>query len=149
MTRPLSPSGLAAAVLVVACVALPVTLPRQDDRDANTACASLNAPTASPGLAVLERCFASHPRDTQAMVALGDAFRRVGEDRRAEDVYRAVLRVDAGYAEVRVRVARLLLDHHDFGAAAVEINAALLIQPNRRELQDLLVAAQRGQTAAP
>lgn len=133
-----------AAVLAVLWLALPVTLPRADVHNATAECLSLNTPAASPDVTTLERCRALQPRDTQLLVALGDAYQKAGDDRRAEGAFREVLRVDPGYAEVRLRMARILLAGQRFEAAEVELNAALRVQPNRRELQTLLEAVHAG-----
>jgi len=91
-------------------------------------------------IATLQRCHVEHPTDAQIAVDLGDAYTRVGDDRKAERAYADALAADARDGDVQLRLARLLLRRGATTDARQHLEAALRVQPNRRVLLDLLAS---------
>jgi Flp pilus assembly protein TadD len=89
-------------------------------------------------LSMLERCVARHPADVELMSDLGAVYASSGRFVDAEAVYRRLLSVDPGDADVRVRLGRLLVSRGDLAGARVQGEAALAIQPNRQAVLDLI-----------
>jgi tetratricopeptide (TPR) repeat protein len=130
-----------ALALCLWAAALPVSLSRgasaASDEDCLTLADSPSAPT-SDLLAALERCSALYPRDTELLADLGAHYEARGRRSEAESIYRRALGVDPGYAELRLRLGRLLLARGAAADARREAEAALDVQPNRQALLDLL-----------
>jgi tetratricopeptide (TPR) repeat protein len=80
---------------------------------------------------------------------VGARYEEAGDPQRAEQVYRQALAADPGYAEIRLRLARLLLRRGAAADAREQVRQALLVQPNRQALIDLLAAAERQIAGAP
>lgn len=92
-------------------------------------------------LRALESCVDAEPRNVELLTDLGDAYRQAGDGGRAEAAYRRALAVDPADGDVHLRLGRLLLDHGDRHAAAVEAQAALQSQPGNEDGARLLDAA--------
>jgi cytochrome c-type biogenesis protein CcmH/NrfG len=130
------------SVLAVLWVVLPVPLPNPSSGPSSSECLTLS--DAPPDLEradlvpVFERCSASNPTDVELMADLGLFYESAGRWSDAEAVYRRALRVDPDYADLRIRLGRLLLKRSDSVGARMEAEAALKVQPNRRAPLDLL-----------
>jgi Flp pilus assembly protein TadD len=79
--------------------------------------------------AALEQCLISDPENAGLIAALGDAYAHRGDDARAEELYRHVLRLDARDGDVHLRLGELLLARGDADSARLEGSAALAVQP--------------------
>lgn len=130
------------AVLALLGLALPVRLPAPASGPASTVCATLPDTPPNPArtdlLPVLERCSELNPADVELMADLGFQYEAAGRASSAEAVYRQALAIDPGYADLRLRLGHLLLQHGDASGARREAEAALRVQPNRQALLDLL-----------
>jgi Tfp pilus assembly protein PilF len=81
--------------------------------------------------------------DIELMVDLADAYDSAQMPDRAEREYENVLAIDANYADVRLKLARLLLMRGAADEARRHARAALAIQPNRQLLLDILHETER------
>ena len=68
-------------------------------------------------------------------------YERIGKPTQAEAIYRKALLIDPQYAELRLRLGRLLLQRGAHAEARDQAARALRVQPNRQALLDLLDAA--------
>jgi cytochrome c-type biogenesis protein CcmH/NrfG len=84
----------------------------------------------------LEQCSALYPDDAELMVDLGTAYEAIDRTK-AELAYRRVLQLDPDYADVRLRLGRLLLARGAAAEAQQQAETALHVQPNRAALIDL------------
>lgn len=147
-----TPILVSAAVLVVMTWAIPIRLPRLASAPSSAACVTL--PDAAPDparvdlIGVLERCTALDAGDVELMADLGLQYEAVGRFSSAEAVYRRALSIDPLYADLRLRLGRLLLQRGDRAAARREAEAALRVQPNRQTLLDLLRESNSGEALA-
>jgi tetratricopeptide (TPR) repeat protein len=131
----------AAAVLCVLWIALPVRLSQSSGGPSIAECSTLaDTPAARRAgiIAALERCSALLPRDTELLADLGGEYEADGRPERAENIYRQAIAIDPGYADLRLRLGRLMLRRGDAGEAQQQAEAALRIQPNRKALIELL-----------
>jgi tetratricopeptide (TPR) repeat protein len=147
MVVKLSPAAAVVLALAAFVVALPVELPRTSGLASDADCLTLadRPPNRAPShRAVLERCLASYPDDVELLADLGDAHEAGNDPARAERAYRQALSIDPAFADVRLRLGRLLLRAGRREDALREVEAALRIQPNRGALLDL-----RRQALAP
>lgn len=128
-----------ATALGLLWMVLPIGLPKPGQ--STTLCVTLPDEPPDPKgadlTAVLERCVAVNPGDVELMADLGSQYESVGRFSNAEAVYRRALSVDPGYADLRLRLGRLLLQRGDRLAARREAEEALKVQPNRQALLDL------------
>ena len=135
-------ASLAAVCLMAA--ALPRPSPRPALDVSAESCLTLSDTPPGPGpsvMAALERCHALLPADVELMGDLGAAYESAGLRDRAEAIYARALAADPGYAELRLRLGRLLLGRGARAEARRQAEAALLTQPNRKAIRDLLQAA--------
>ena len=143
----------AAALLCVFWLALPVRLQRASGGPSNEECLRLaDCPPADThaDLATLERCSAVVVDDVELMADLGAAYESAHRPADAESVYRRAIALDPDYADLRARLAVLLLQRGAADEARAHLTAALRVQPNRRALLDLLdQASQVGQGRTP
>jgi len=147
MVVKLSPAVAAALALSAFVVALPVALPRTSGLASDADCLTLadRPPNRGPShRTVLERCLASHPDDVELLADLGDEYEAENDPARAERAYRQALSIDPAFADVRLKLGRLLLRLGRREEALREAEAALSVQPNRGALLDL-----RRQALAP
>jgi len=79
-----------------------------------------------------------YPSDAELTADLGAEYEAAGRQDDAEAAYRRGVTVDPEYADLRLRLARLLIRRRAFAEARAEAEAALRVQPNRRALVDLL-----------
>lgn len=133
---------LPAAVLCLFGLLLPAPLPRASSGPSHEVCLTLIENTAGtrvpPQVAELERCASLYPRDVELLADLGDAYERAEAPRRAEATYRRALRIDPGYAELRLRLGQLLLRRGAPAEARHEAVEGLRVQPGRDPLVALL-----------
>jgi Flp pilus assembly protein TadD len=130
-----------AAVLCLFAVALPIGLPRASSTVSDEQCLTL-ADTPPPAaradiLTAFERCSALYPGDTQLLADLGALYEAAGTPQRAEVQYQRALQIDPDFADLRLRLGRLLLKRGAAAEARREAIAALAVQPNRQSLLDL------------
>jgi len=137
--RTISPSVMAPFFVLCLLVAfLPASMPAHSSGVSSEECLTLaDTPAAGKPLSLLERCHAFYPRDVELLADLGTAYERVDVSR-AEHAYRQALELDPGYAELRLRLGRLLLRRGAAAEAVREAEAALRVQPNRQALVALL-----------
>ena len=140
---PAAPNPLwPAAALVALTLLLPVRLPTPSSGPANAECLTLSD-TAPDGTRidraeVFERCSALNPADVELVADLGRLQEAGGRLADAEASYRRALRLDPGYADVRVRLGRLLLKRGDAVGAREQAEAARDARPNGQAVVDLL-----------
>jgi tetratricopeptide (TPR) repeat protein len=94
-------------------------------------------------LPTLEQCAGLMPEDAELHADLGDAYAAAGRSSRAEAAYRSALDRDPDYADVHARLARTLLTRGATAEARAHAEAALRLQPNQRQLLDLLAEISR------
>jgi tetratricopeptide (TPR) repeat protein len=122
---------------------LPATVPRPLTGAVTELCLSLPEPppgdrTAAEYLRTLDRCSTLLSTDAELQARLGAAYESVGNLALAESAYRQALAIDTAYADVGLRLGRLMVKRGASDEAQEQARAALLIQPNRRALLDLL-----------
>jgi len=132
----------------VLIVALPIRLTRASNGAVAESCLRLaDRPPAkgSDALNELERCSAVVPEDIELLADLGAAYESAARPLDAERTYQNVLALDPNYADVRVRLATLLLGRGAASEAREHAEQALRIQPNRTHLRQLLETITRSQ----
>ena len=135
---------IVAALLSIYWIALPLALPRSSPQLSNGQCLSRadSVPASIPVLIpLLEECSALLPADVELIADLGDQYEHAGQWAAAEAAYQRALTIDPEYADVRRRLAILMLRRGARDDARSQIEAALRIQPNRQVLLDLLHGA--------
>ena len=125
----------AAMVLAALWVALPIRMPTAAAQPSTAECLTL-ADAPSTDLAVLERCRPIVPTDVELAADLAAAYEAAHRSADAIATYQQILALDPSYADVRLRLARLLRAQGDEAGARSQIEAALRIQPNRKALID-------------
>jgi tetratricopeptide (TPR) repeat protein len=133
-----------AVALCLWAAALPVSLSRGGTLGSDEECLTLadRPPVARVDLLpTLERCSSAYPEDVELLADLGAQYEAASRRSDAERVYQRALVLDPGYAEVRLRLGRLLLQRGAAADARRQAAAALEVQPNRQALLDLLQAA--------
>lgn len=133
--------GTAATVLAVLIVALPIRLSRAANDPSAENCLRLADHPPAEGreaLSELERCRTVVPLDVELLADLAAAYEGVGRPLDAEKTYQDVLALDPDYADVRVRLAALLLGRGAAREARDHAEQALRIQPNRTRVRQLL-----------
>ena len=129
-------------VLAVLWVVLPVELPRSASGVSHAECLTLSdaPPEAAhaPVVEAFERCSALNPTDVQLLADLGWLRESSGQWGAAEAAYGRALEVDPGSADLRVRLARLLLKRGDIDGARRQAEAARRVQPDRQTVLDFL-----------
>jgi tetratricopeptide (TPR) repeat protein len=101
-------------------------------------------PTGRDGIVpALERCRSIVPNDTEVMADLAGEYEGAGRAELAEKLYQEALAIDPGYANVRLRLGRLMLRRGAAEEARQQAVAALAIQPHREALLELLEDATR------
>jgi tetratricopeptide (TPR) repeat protein len=130
---------VAAALLGVFWIALPVPLPPGAAGESTMSCLSESAdPLRQPvPIETLEECSRQLPADVELLASLGDRYALDGRVEQAETAYQRVLENDPDYADVRRRLAALMLRRGETAAARKQIETALRVQPNRQALLDL------------
>jgi len=144
----------AAAVLCAMWVSLPMRLARSSAGPSDEDCLALSDPDPSRGgrphpVDLLERCSTLYPRDVEILADLGAAHESAGDATRAEALYQRALAIDPAYAELRLRLGRLMLRRGAREAAEAQAVAALQVQPNRQALLDLLRDTRAAAPGAP
>jgi tetratricopeptide (TPR) repeat protein len=140
MAVKLSPLVAAALALAGFAVTLPVALPRPSAGASDADCLTISdrPPTGDPAdRAARERCRSLHSDDAELLADLGDEYDAANDQARAEAAYRQALSIDPAFADVRLKLGRLLLRSGRRDDALREAEAALRVQPNRRSLIDL------------
>lgn len=127
---------------------LPVALPTASHESSSDTCLSMaDHPPSAAGPDVLNRlegCSALVPDDVELLADLADRHVSEGHVDTAETVYRRALAIDPDYADLRLRLAQLLLRRGAAAEAREQAALALRVQPNRRALRDIIQ-----QTTAP
>jgi tetratricopeptide (TPR) repeat protein len=134
-----APSLIAALSMVcLLAAALPASMPTPASGVSQEECLTLGDRPVAGGaeLALLEECSALYPDDVELLEHLGAAYETTDSDR-AIRVYTRALELDASFAELRLRLGRLLLRQGDAAGALHHVEAALRVQPNRKVLLDL------------
>jgi tetratricopeptide (TPR) repeat protein len=137
--------GLLAPVVILSlfAVTLPASMARPSSGVSKEDClvlAERQGPSAP--LALIEQCSALYPRDVELLADLGRGY-ETAEPARAEATYVQALAVDPGYADLRLRLARLLLRRGAANDAITEAQGALRLQPNRRAIVEFLAEARQ------
>lgn len=141
--------GAAATVLALFVAVLPIRLHRgANELSAETCLRLADRPPAEQPDAInqLERCRAMVPLDVELLADLGAAYDRGGRQADAEKTYQNALELDPDHADVRVRLATLLLRRGAAGEARDHAEQALRIQPNRTRVRHLLDEIARSTT---
>jgi tetratricopeptide (TPR) repeat protein len=136
----------AAALLGALWMALPIQLQRSSAGSSLADCLTLSdtPPAGRPGvLLALERCAVLLPTDTQLMADLGAEYEAVGRLVQAEGIYQHAITIDPEYADLRLRLGRLMMRRGAAAEAQLQAKAGLRTQPNRKALLDLLGQATR------
>jgi len=143
-------SVLAPVVVLMLLVALlPVQLtPPGPGASAGECLTAGSADFMDADLSLLERCTALYPGDVELLAELGTASERV-DPLGAETTYRKALDLDPDYADLRLRLARLLLRRGAPADAVREAEEALRVQPNREVLLELLAEARLAAAGSP
>jgi tetratricopeptide (TPR) repeat protein len=131
----LTPVLAALAVLAMLWVVLPLPAPTAGGQASLAGCATM-ANQQSSDVAGLERCHALIPTDIELSADLAAAYTANARPDDAIALYQEILTLDPSYAEVHVRLARLLQSKGDRAAALDHVDQALRIQPNRKLLID-------------
>lgn len=132
---PLTPVLAAIAMAGLLWMVLPMQPPVAAGEPSTADCLTL-ADSPSNDLNALERCHALVPADVELAADLGAAYQAAGRSGEAVAIYRQIIERDPLYAEIRLRLARLLREQGDEPGARSQIDAALLVQPNRRALTE-------------
>ena len=133
-------------VLALFAALLPVRLPAGPPGASRDECLALSDTPArsNPGAQrQLEQCSWLYPDDATLLGDLAGTYERADATAQAETTYRRALAIDPDFAELRLRLGRLLLRRGAAAEARGEAEAALRVQPNRLALLDLLHASQR------
>ena len=138
--------ALAVIVLVVLAAGLPVTLGSSAPQLSTEDCASSSV---AVSIERLEQCVALFPSDPELLADLGRRYEQAHQTGRSEQLYRRALTLDPDYADLRLRLGRLLLQQGKSEEARRQATAALRIQPNRTALIDLLQQAEGGAEGTP
>lgn len=136
-------------VLALFAVLVPVQLtPLGQGASAGECLTAGAAHSKDADLSLFERCTALYPRDVELLADLGAASERV-DPLGAETTYREALDLDPDYADLRLRLARLLLRRGAPADAVREAEEALRVQPNREVLLELLAEARLAAAGSP
>lgn len=141
--------GAAAIVVALFIAVLPIRLHRGANEPSAETCLRLaDRPPAEGRDAMneLERCSAVVPLDVELLADLGAAYESAGRPNDAEKTYQNVLALDPDYADVRVRLAALLLARGAAPEARDHAEQALRILPNRTRVRQLLEEIARSKT---
>jgi tetratricopeptide (TPR) repeat protein len=125
---------------------LPARLSKASSVPSIADCLSISntAPMGRPGIVpALERCRSIIPNDTEVMADLAGEYESAGRVELAEKTYQEALAIDPAYAEVRLRLGRLMLRRGAADEAKKQATAALTVQPNREAFVELLEDATR------
>jgi tetratricopeptide (TPR) repeat protein len=119
---------------------LPAQLPRTSASIADEACLTLADSDAPEDIPTdqLERCSTLYPTDVDLIALVGARAEAARQRDAAEAAYRRALALEPGFADLRLRLARLLLARGAAAEAAREARIALETQPNRQALTDLI-----------
>jgi Flp pilus assembly protein TadD len=93
-------------------------------------------------------CSALNPADVELLSDIAAWYEKNGHQADAEAAYRRALAIDRDAADLRTRLARLLLSRGDANGARREAEAALKVQPNRRVLVDIVEGGNRADSPA-
>ncbi len=133
----------AAALVVVLALALPVQLPSAGGGSWSEECLTIadHPVTGADAIPRLEQCATIVPDDVELLADLGAAYETAGRSGDAERIYGQIVTLDDEYADIHVRLARLLLQRRDTVAARRHLERALQIQPNRQSIIALIEQA--------
>jgi Flp pilus assembly protein TadD len=94
-------------------------------------------------VAHLEQCVTVVPDDVELKADLGAAYERAGRPADAEQAYLKIIAIDPDYADVRMRLAKLMHARGAIAEARLQAQEALRVQPNRLSVRELLDAMAR------
>lgn len=117
---------------------LPMALPTSSTTTSSQECLTIADSPGRRSLADLERCAVVVTDDLELLADLGAAYETAGRVPDAERTYRQIIARDDDYADMHVRLARLLLARGDHEGARRHLNRALQTQPNRASIRSLL-----------
>lgn len=129
------------ALLALFSFVLPLRLPGDTGDVSSERCLTLAdqpPPSGPDAIAVLEQCTTVVPMDAELLADLGAAYEANGKSADAEAAYRRVVTLDPEYADVHVRLARLLAARGETTEAGEHAAAALRMQPNRQAIKELI-----------
>lgn len=130
----------AACALGALWVVLSVRMPAAPAETSIAGCLTM-ADTPSTDLAALEKCHALVPNDVELSADLGAAYEAANRPAEASALYQQILTLDPLYADIRLRLAKLLRAGGDEAGARAQVNQALRVQPNRQALIDFATGA--------
>jgi tetratricopeptide (TPR) repeat protein len=133
------PSLLAAIAVVFLLIAvLPASMAKPASGVSQQECLTLGDRPVAQGatVAVLEECSALYPDDVELLEHLAAAYQTTDSDR-AIRIYTRALELDPSFADLRLRLGRLLLRQGDPAGTLQQVDAALRVQPNRQALLSL------------
>jgi tetratricopeptide (TPR) repeat protein len=130
----------AAGALGALWVVLPLRLPAAAAQSSIAECVTM-ADAPSTDLALLEKCHGLVPNDVELAADLAAAYDTAHRPADAIKIYQQILALDPLYADVRLRLAKLLRASGDDAGAKAQIDQALTVQPNRRALTDFAAGA--------
>ena len=124
---------------------LPVKLPSSGGGASSEECLTIaDRPlTTADAIPQLEQCATVVPEDVELLADLGAAYEGAGQSADAERIYQQILTLDETYADIHVRLARLLLARREITKARRHLERALQIQPNRQAITALIEQADR------
>ena len=124
-----------ALLLCLFAAALPARLAGRTSGPSSEQCLTATDAAARPTperRSLLEHCTGLYRDDVEAVAELGVMYETSDRDA-AERAYRRALQLDPDYAEIRLRLGRLLVRNHP-AEALDHAERALLVQPNRPAL---------------
>lgn len=133
------PSLLAAIAVVSLLIAvLPASMAKPASGVSQQECLTLGDRPVTQGatVALLEECSALYPDDVELLERLAVAYQTADSDR-AIRIYTRALELDPSFADLRLRLGRLLLRQGDPAGTLQQVDAALRVQPNRQALLSL------------
>jgi Flp pilus assembly protein TadD len=139
--------------LALFAIVLPMRATIVGRRSATPECLALTPgsvpPDAAESRAVYERCLLQDPQNVELIGLLGRQRELAHDPGGAEALYRQALAIDPGYADLRQRLAVLLLRRGDAAGARREATTALESRPNSRALLDLVERAGAAAAGSP
>jgi len=132
-------AACASLILCAYWMALPIHVGHSSRGPSLGECLTLadRPPEGPAAIPALERCLALVPNDTEILADLAAQYEAAGRLDDAERACRQGLDIDPQYADLRLRLGRLLLRRGARDEARQQADAALLVQPNRTALVEL------------
>ena len=130
---------------------LPVTLSQASDGSVGDECLTLadRPQVGAASIGRLEACRAVAPDDAVLLADLGTAYEAAGRADDAERVYRQVLELDAGWAEIHLKLARHLLARGRLTEARDHAGAGAALLPNNPSAGEIVAQVEQALARAP